>query len=152
MFRNGFFIFRLIGVLLLIGLIIGGGFMAYRAGVSQGIAQAPAVATAISKAAGNGQTVPLPPMYGYGYGYPYWMWGPHFGFFPFGICGSILLLFLFLGLLRLFFFRPWHMGWAGHHGSWRGEDGRPWGGPPWMRHYSQGEEGEKKAETPEEKK
>ena len=46
MFRNGF-IFRLIGVLLLIGLVAAGGFMAYKAGVAQGIAQAPEVAEAI---------------------------------------------------------------------------------------------------------
>lgn len=150
MFRNGF-VFRLIGVLLLIGLMIGGGFMAYRAGIAQGIAQAPEVASAISQAAENGQVAPIiPPVYGYGYGggsYPY----HHFGFFPIGgIFASILFLSFFLGLMRMIFFRPWRMGW-GHHGPWEhGPYGHPWGGPPWMR--PQGEEGEKKEESPEEKK
>ena len=42
MFNNtGSFVLRLIGVLLLVGLIIGGGAMAYRAGVAQGIARRP---------------------------------------------------------------------------------------------------------------
>ena len=44
MFRNGL-VFRIIGALLLIGLVAAGGFMAYRAGVAQGVSQAPAVAT-----------------------------------------------------------------------------------------------------------
>lgn len=153
MIRKGF-VFRLIGVLLLIGLVIGGGFMAYRAGVSQGIVQAPAVATAISKAAENGTGAPVPPMYGYGYGYgnPYRLWGPHFGFLPFSLCGSILFLFLFFGLLKMIFFRPWRMGWV-HHGPWehRPHD-HPWGGPPWMRREHEKNEGDQKAEnSPEEK-
>ena len=49
MFNNrGSFVLRLIGALLLIGLMIGGGALAYRAGVAQGVAQAPAVAEALS--------------------------------------------------------------------------------------------------------
>ncbi len=121
MFRNGF-VFRLIGVLILIGLMAGGGYMAYRAGQVQGISQAPAVATAISQAAENGQAAPAPPMYGYGYGYghgyPYAFGYPHhFGFFPFGICGSILFVFFFFALLRMIF-RPWGWRHHGHHGPW----------------------------------
>lgn len=148
MSRTGSFTLRLIGVLILIGLLIGGGAMVYRAGVAQGIAQAPEVAKAISQAAENGQVAPVPPMYGYGYGYGYpygWGFRPHFWFFPFGFVGAILFFFLFLGLLRFLFFRPWRMGWGyyGHH------HGRPWGGPPWMR--PEGEEGEKKSESPTEK-
>lgn len=150
MLRNGF-VFRLIGVLLLVALMIGGGFMAYKAGVVQGVSQAPAVATAIAKAAENGQGLPAPQIYEYGYRYsPGFYPHHHFGFFPFGgICASILFLFFFLGLMKMVFFRPWHMGW-GHYGPWRGEHGHPWGGPPWMRH--EGGEGDKKEETPAEKK
>jgi hypothetical protein len=126
MFRNGL-VFRIIGAVLLIVLVAAGGFMAYRAGVAQGVLQAPAVATAISKAA------PVPPMmYGHGYGYGYPMYGPHFGFFPFGaICGSIFFLFLFFGAMRMIFFGGMrHHGWEGrHHGPW----GRHWeGGVPPM--------------------
>ena len=70
MFDNkGSFVWRLVGVLLLIGLMIGGGALAYRAGVAQGIARAPVVAEALSNAAESGQVVPMPG-YGYGYGTP----------------------------------------------------------------------------------
>jgi len=121
MFRNGF-VFRIIGALLLIGLVAAGGFMAYKAGMTQGISQAPAVATAIAKAAESGQAAPIPPMmYSHSYGYGYPMYGHHFGFFPIGaICGSIFFLFLFFGLIKMIFFRGmWYRGWGDHkHGPW----------------------------------
>ena len=153
MSRKGpFIVFRLVGLLLVIGLIVGGGAMAYRAGVSQGISQAPAVATAISKAAESGQVAPVPPMmgreYGYGYGYGpghYPMYGHHFGFFPFGaICGSIFFLFFFFGFMKMIFFRRMWGGRNGHHG------------PPWMHQHDhdceEKKDSEKKDESPEEKK
>jgi hypothetical protein len=135
MFRNGF-VFRLIGVVLLLGLITAGGVMVFKAGEARGIVQAPAVATAISKAAENGQAAPVPPMmgreygYSYGYGPGYPMMGHHFfGFFPFGICGSIFFLFLFFGFLKMIFFRGMRHG--GHH--MRGPWGKSWeGGAPSM--------------------
>ncbi len=99
MFRNGL-IFRIIGVVVLVGLIAGGIFMAFRAGEAQGISQSPAVATAIVQSAESGQPVPVPPMmYGHGYGYGYPMYGHHMDSFPFGaFCGSIFFLFLILRL------------------------------------------------------
>lgn len=135
MFERGSFVLRLIGALLLVGLVIAGGVMAYRAGVAHGIAQAPIVAEALSSAAENGQPLPAPV---YGYGYPYYGFRPHFGFFPFGgIFGFILFFFLFFGLLRLIFFRPW--GWHLYrHGPWKGYGG-PWGPPPWAREEKEGE-------------
>ena len=145
MFRNGF-VFRIIGALLLIGLVAAGGFMAYKAGVGQGISQAPAVATAISQAAENGQAAPIPLMmyqYGHGYGpgfYPHMYGFHHFGFFPFGICGSILFLFFFFGFMKMIFFRPWHH--SGHmHGPW----GRHWEGgvPPMFNEWHKQAHGEK---------
>ncbi|MBN1449713.1 MAG: hypothetical protein JW963_01745 [Anaerolineales bacterium] len=145
MLNRGSFVLRLIGILLLVGLMIGGGVMAYRAGVAQGIAQAPAVAEALLSAVESGQGLSLP-AYGYGYGYPSYRMHPHFGFFPFGgIFGSILFIFLFFGLLRLIFFRPW----AWHYGPMQGRDpwkryGHPWGPPPWAR---EGEAGEPEADT-----
>jgi hypothetical protein len=143
MFRNGF-IFRLIGVLLLLGLVAAGGYMTYKAGMAQGIAQSPDIAAAIEKASENGQPAPFTPMYGYGYPHPYGFGHPHF-FNPFfALCGSILFLFFFLGAMRMIFFRPWRMGW-GHHGHW----GKDWEGkvPPMF------EEWHKRAheEKPEEK-
>lgn len=145
MFNRGSFVLRLIGILLLVGLMIGGGAMVYRAGVAQGIAQAPQVATAISNAAESGQALPVPG-YGYGYGYPYYGIRPHFGFFPFGgIFGFILFIFLFFGLMRLIFFRRWAWGYGRMHGRgpWKGHGGH-WGPPPWAR---EGEEGEAEADA-----
>lgn len=113
-------LFRLFGVLLLIAIIVAGGVFVYRAGVAQGISQAPQVAEAIQQSAENGNPMPMFNR-GYGYGYPYhhgFGFGPHFGFFPFGFCFSILFLFFLFGLLR-FTFRPWAWGGRGHWGkSW----------------------------------
>ena len=152
MFRNGL-VFRVIGVLLLIVLIAVGGFMAFKAGEANGIAQAPAIATAIEKAAENGQPADLPPMmsghqYGYGYGSPM-MYRHHFGFFPGGICFSIFFLFLLFGALKMIFFgRMHHM--HHHGGHWRGPWGRHWedGVPPMFNDWHKRAHGEK----PEEEK
>lgn len=146
MFKNGL-IFRLIAVLLLLGLVAAGGYMAYRAGVAQGIAQAPEVA-AIEKSAENGQAAPVPPMYGYGYGYgyPFGYGHPHRFFNPFGmICGSIFFLFLFFGLTKMIFFRRMRHGW-GCHGGWK--KGWEGGVPPMFDewHKRAHGEGEKPAE------
>lgn len=152
MFRNGF-IFRLIGVLLLLGLVAGGAFMAYNAGVAQGVAQAPEVAIAIEKAAE--EDAPVSPMYGYAHGYPHpLVYGYTFGyshhFNPFGmICGSILFLFLFFGFMKMIFFRGMRHGW-GHHGHW----GKDWEGnvPPFFSewHKRAHGEGDKPAEEKKE--
>ena len=122
MFRNGF-VFRLIGVVLLLGLIAAGSFMAFKAGEARGITQAPAVATAISKAAESGQATPIPPMmygyrhpnpYGYGYGFGY---RHHFN--PFGaICFSLIFLFFFFGFIKMIFFRRMRHGGHHKHGPW----------------------------------
>ena len=89
MSQNSFF-FRTVGLLFLIGLVFIGGFIAFRAGVAQGFAQAPAIADTVQ----NEQTI-VSPSFGYGYVY---------GFPPFGgICISILFVFLFFGLLRFVF-------------------------------------------------
>lgn len=116
-----YIVLRVVSFLLFITLTAGGGYMVYKAGVAQGISQAPAVATAISQAAESGQVAPVAPMYGYGHGYApgYPMYGHHFGFFPFGsICGSIFFLFIFFGFMKMIFFRGMCWGHHGHH--WRG--------------------------------
>jgi hypothetical protein len=153
MFRNGF-VFRLIGVVLLLGLIAGAGAMAYKAGMAQGISQAPAVATAISKAAESGQVAPVPPMmygygqpYGYGYGFGY---RHHFN--PFGaICGSLIFLFFFFGFMKMIFFRKMRHGWGhhGHHGPW----GKDWkdGVPPMFNEWHKHAHGETPAEEDDKK-
>jgi hypothetical protein len=88
MSQNGFF-FRTIGFLFLIGLLALIGFMAYRAGVAQGIAQAPAVADAI-----QGERIAIRPLYGFGF--------PPFGIVG-GICLSVLLVFFFFGFMKFVF-------------------------------------------------
>ena len=143
MFRNGF-IYRLIGVLLLIGLVTTGGFMAYKAGVAQGIAQSPNVAEAIQQNAENGQ--PFPPIlspYGYGFGYRHL-------FHPFGaICFSIVFFFVFLSALKMVFFRTMRHAWGHHgrHGRWgKWEDGIP----PMFDEWHKRAHGEKPAEEQKE--
>jgi len=134
--------FRIFVSLLIAGLIFGAGAFAYKAGMAQGISQAPAVATAISKAAESGQAAPVPPMmYGYGYGFrPY---GHHFGFSPFGgICFGIFFLFLFFGFMKMMFFRRmmWHGRHHGRHGPW----GKGWEGgvPPMFTEWHKRAHGE----------
>lgn len=111
-------LFRLFGVLLLIAIIVASGVFVYRAGVMQGVSQAPEVAEAIQQNAGNGQGTPMMYNHGFGYGYPHYPrhfgFGHHFGFGLFHFFGFLLFLFLFFGLLRLIFFR----GWAHKYGHW----------------------------------
>lgn len=117
MYRNGFFA-RLIGAMLLIGLIAAGGYAAYRAGILQGTAQAPAVAQALLEAAESGQLIAPGVRPGVGYGYPY-----PFGFFSLGgICLSVFFVFLFFGLLRMVFC-PWRPGRRDWGSRWK--DGVP---------------------------
>jgi hypothetical protein len=152
--KGSFILFRVLGALLVLGLIAGAGAFGYRAGMAQGITQAPAVAAAIEKAAENGQPAPAPfTMYQRGFGYGYSpMPFHHFGFFnPFGaICGSILFLFLFLGAMKMLFFR--RMMWHGSHhmhGPW----GKNWedGVPPMFNEWHKRSHGEK-PESEESKK
>jgi hypothetical protein len=151
--KGSHILFRVLGILLVLGLIAGAGAFGYRMGMAQGITQAPAVAKAIEKAAENGRIAPqmmVPHSFGYGY-HPMPMYGHHFGFNPFGaICGSIIFLFLFLGAMKMLFFRrmmwnggPMHRPWSRH---WEG------GFPPMFnewhkRAHGESPEGEKKEEN-----
>jgi hypothetical protein len=71
---------------------------------------------------------------------------PHFGFMPFGICGSIFFLFLFFGFMKMIFFRGMRHGWGrhGHHGHW----GKDWEGglPPKFDEWHKRAHGETPAE------
>jgi len=93
MSQIGFF-YRFISFLFLVGLVAVGGFIAYQAGISQGIAQAPDLAGAI-----QGAEAVSAPGYGYlnGLGYP-----SFFNLFG-AICLSILFVFFFFGLVRFIF-------------------------------------------------
>lgn len=91
------FFSRIISFLFLVGLIAVGGFMAYQAGIAQGIAQAPEIASAIQGA----EVAPL------GVGYANF-------FSSFGtVCLSILFAFFLFGLVRFIFCSRrsgWQMG------------------------------------------
>jgi hypothetical protein len=140
MFRNSIIV-RLIAAALLIGLLAAGGYTAYRAGVAQGIAQAPEVAEALQQ-----QGVPVVPMHGYGY--PHGLGYHHFN--PFGaICFSVFFLFLFCGLMKIIFFRRMHHGW-GHHGHWK----KDWenGVPPMFDEWHKRAHGDSEKSTESEEK
>jgi len=142
--KGPFILFRVLGTLLVLGLIVGAGAFGYKAGVARGIMQAPAVAKAIEKAAEDGQSAPMPQMYGREFGYGYSpMPFHHPGFNPIGaICGSIFFLFLFLGFMKMIFFRGMmHRGWEGHkHGHWEN------GMPPMFEEWHKRAHGEKPEE------
>ena len=150
MLKRGSFVLWLIGVLVTIAVLVGIGYGVYHLGYVQGLADAPEVATVISKAAENGQPLPVPPMiwYGRSYANPLMWMHPRYGFIPFGgVVGFFLLALLFFGLMRLVFFRRWAWGYGHMHGRghWKGYG--PWGLPPWAREDEEGE-----AESDSEKK
>jgi hypothetical protein len=106
---------RIIPAILLIALLaIGGGLIAnsaYQAGLSTAVATTTAGGTVVV------------PAYGYGYGYGWHPFGFGFGFF--GFLGTLLFIFLIVGLLRAIFFRGgpgrrggWGPGWGGGPGGW----------------------------------
>jgi hypothetical protein len=107
-----------IGLLIVAAIVVGGGFVAqaaYQAGLST------AITTAAANAPDGSVVTPVAPgayPYGYGYGYGY---GPGWGhgFSIFGFLGTLLFIFLIIGLLRAAFWRG--RGWGG--------GGRGWGGP-----------------------
>ena len=108
MFENrGFWVFRVLAALLLIGALAAAGIMLYQAGQAQGYAMGLA---AESSAAGQALTPDrMYPGWGYGGGF-----GRPFFFFPFGLFFCLiplLFFFLFGGLFRAF-------AWRGHPGAW----------------------------------
>lgn len=107
---------RTIAAILLIAVLaVGGGLIAvtaYQAGVGT------AVTTAVAE---GGTVVTAVPALGYGYGYGWHPGGFGFGFF--GFLGTLLFLFLVIGLLRAVFFR-------GRHGRDWGPRGGPGGWGP----------------------
>jgi hypothetical protein len=111
---------RTIAAILLVAVLaIGGGLIAvtaYQAGVGT------AVTTAVAE---GGNVVTTVPAWGYGFGYG---WHPGgFGFGIFGFLGTLLFLFLIVGLLRAVFFRGGPgRGWGpgGGPGAWG--PGRGW--------------------------
>ena len=175
--RNSFFI-RLLGFVILAGLLVFGGFMLFRLGQAQGFAMSRAAG--IEAAPSTAPLAPIQPPY-----MPYY-YRHHFGFLPFGgICGAIFAVLLFFFALRLIF-RPRYwgprfwgpFGWGPHawgpHGwgnpdmphdpeKWRaywkehmkdhphGWGGFPWGPPPWEEEPSAPSESNESSQASEPK-
>jgi hypothetical protein len=122
------FWFSLIGTLVLIAAILGGGYMAYRFGYSQG---------AIAEQAGETEGVPQPFLF-YGYRFYY----PHFGIGS--LFFGLLFLFLIFGLIkRLLFFPFW--GWHRRPYMYKGWKHRHM--PPWFWDDEEDEEPEGGSES-----
>lgn len=97
MFRTGFFVFRVLAGLLLIAVLVAGGFGIFRAGQAQGYALGAAAASA-GAVTTPAQPAPLYPAMPYAWpGY----YGPHFS--PFGWIFGLLFFggLVFFGLMVL---------------------------------------------------
>lgn len=126
MYRRGIF-FRIVLAILLVVVIIGGGFAVYRMGWGQGYLAGTALASSEGLEAGL-----RVPQFG---GHLYRPFYPGFGFPFFGLCFGIgfifFIMFLVGGLLK-----PWgRRGWAGHkhHGKWGYGPKPPWA-KEWEEH------------------
>ena len=137
MFARGSIFIRALFALLLVALLVAGGYFIYQAGQAQGYAQG--VAASGAELPSPGAPQPYYP------GYPYYR--PYFGFFPFFplLCiGGLALFFLFAvgGIFRRMF---WHgRGWYGRNWYTNPEDREAWesgtwGGPPWVRKHHHGD-------------
>jgi hypothetical protein len=120
MFHKGFIVFRILGFIVLLGLLAGAGVMVFQAGQAQGFALG---------AASTGQQLQVPlqaplPYYGYSMMHPHFF--PFMGFF--GIIPLLFGLFIVCGLFRLMFFGSMHM----HRGPWANGQypHHPWGWGP----------------------
>lgn len=141
---RGSIVLRVLSILVLVAILVGGGYWAFNAGLSQGYAQGLA-------ASGSGVTTPqvpaAPGAYPYYPGYGRWGWGPHF-FFPFfplfWVFGLFLVFFVIGGIFR----RAW---WGRHYYGPHGPYG-PYG--PYGPHPEPGQQpqpGQPEGEKPSEK-
>lgn len=112
-----FVLLRVIGILLIIGLLAGGGFAAYRYGYSQGVAQSPAVVEALKQ---YQQADSAAPFFHHGFDGRFMPDAGRFamrggGHFEFGgLLGLLFAALLIVGLVRLLFGPTW----AWRHGPW----------------------------------
>jgi hypothetical protein len=112
--RRGFFIGRMIAMLIFVGLLLGGGYTAYRVGINQGyVLGAQESGLEPAEIAPQAQAFPQPHgRYGYGYGFSPFFWG--FGFFFKCLFG----LFIFMMFSKIFFWGFGGRRW-GRHGHWK---------------------------------
>ena len=144
---NGRVIWRVLGVLLLVAVLVGAGWMVYNAGVMQGLAQSGKLALP-NVTVPNGGTAVQP----YPYFYPYmgpFGWGRGFGFFPFGCFVPLLFFFLIFFLIRGMFFhgpRRWGHWHGGPYGGTGGYDSSQV--PPVVEEWHRRMHGSEEATTP----
>ncbi len=150
MSRTSSFLLRLLGFLILVGLLAGGGVMLFRAGQMQGYRTAQYFSAPVEAAPGAAPLVPPAPSYRPegGYYYPHTFHRPIFG----GFFGLIFGVLLFLFALRLLF-GPRHWGYPNMAGPNPGWHAHPHfcGPPPWMQgqpHAESGGTGEKTPAAP----
>jgi hypothetical protein len=149
--HKGWFVLRLIGSLVLLGVLVVGGIALFNAGWSQGYMTA-------SLAAAPSAAAPAPVMpYGY-YTHPMFF----HGFLGFGLLIPLLLLGLaFLVGLRMLFFRPimmWHGGFPSHHfgphgpmgGRFDPQEMEKWR-QEWQKWHEQSPAAGEKTESPDKK-
>lgn len=131
---------RIVSALVLVAVIAGIAFFAFRAGVAQG--------SPVTIQAPSGETSPAPYPYPY-YGMPFyhpWGWG-----FGFGCFGPLLALFLLFLAFRAFGFLFWGRRWGWGRRGWYGPGHHGWsegGVPPMFDEWHKRAHGEQ----PEEKK
>ncbi len=101
--------FRFLALVLAIAAIAGIGYLAFNAGVSQGLS------TQVASAAGQAGGSAYPH-----YGWPFWFGGfPLFGFGFLGLLfGFLLLMFVFRAITFAIWGPRWGH-WRGMHGAWR---------------------------------
>ena len=123
---RGSILFRILGALLIIGILVAAGVFIFQAGQAQGYA------LGLTAAGKDGATTPAPlPYYGYGYGL-----GFHPFFFPFFPLGGLLFIFGLFFLLSFVFGGFRRRYWYHHQGGW-------YGGPnPWGPNPQQGQPGQ----------
>lgn len=135
MYRGGIVV-RILLVITLIAVLVGGGLVLYRAGWTQGYQ------AGVFVSSGEGiEWVPMVPQFR---GLAQGPFMPGYGLPFFGLCLGIgfifLVLFLVGGLLK-----PWgRKGWAGHpyhHGKWEHGPMPPWA-KDWEEHYRKSSQGE----------
>ncbi len=124
MSQKSSFLVRFLGAVLLIALLAGGGYMAFRAGQAQGytLGAASAIGEQSAASAAALPAYPMPYARHYGMGMHF---SPFMGFF--GFIPMLIGLCIVFWLFRLVFWGPRHM----HHGHW--------GCGPYMHHHWDGE-------------
>lgn len=128
MSQTGSTVFRVLAAVILVTVLIGGGYMTYQAGQALGYEQGVSASANITTGSAEQNNAPI----------PFYPGMTRHHFFPFmGFFGFIPLMIglcLVFGLLRFILWGPRHM----HHGPWMYG---PYGNHPWHEGHPCGEPG-----------